>query len=149
MEPNGSSPHSQNTTNRPNPNKLIQFTLSQHHWPRSIYRTEFHVSHQTFKLKNYLTPNALHTETNKLNTPAERCVNCCLKLLQKRLLVTSKFHFDKRKTKARNICSCCGLCTALMYTGCESVKCNALWRCKDSMKPSGPKPVDNLQNALT
>lgn len=33
------------------------------------------------------------------------------------------------------------VCTALMYTGCESVKCNVLWGCKDSMKPSGPKSV--------
>jgi len=36
-----------------------------------------------------------------------------------------------------------------MYNGCESVKCNAVWGCKESMKPSEPKSVDNLQNALT
>jgi len=99
-----------------------------------------------------MTPHALHTETKKLNIPVERWVHCCLKLLQKRLLITSKFHFDQTKQKQKNLFMLWthkSVCKALMYTGCESVKCKAVWGCKESMKPSGPKSVDNLQNALT
>lgn len=80
MEPNGSSPHSQNITNRLNPEQAN---------PAHIFIASLAKTHLTYSIPCispgflikkivYLKPNALHIETNKLTTPAEWCVNRCL-----------------------------------------------------------------------
>jgi hypothetical protein len=156
MEPNGSSPHSQNTTTRPNleqANPIHTFTPSL---------TNIHLTYSIpcispgFLIKKtaYLISRDLHAETNKLNTPGESCVNCCLYCYRRKGGTTChvQVSFWSNKIKSNKylfiLWTHKPAYTAVMYNGCESVKCNALWRCDGSTKHFGPKSIHYLWNAL-